>query len=386
MEMGFMALMCKEYFCVNASNLHVGGGVQVAVSFLEELARMSVNEAVVSVLVSSEIEQNLSDQAKLGLAHQGLKVIDVFGLDLFNFRARSAMSSCKTVFTVFGPIYRYRPTFKTIVGFAQPWIIYPDNECYAMLPLMQRLKTRLKYWVQGLFFKRADVLVVELEHVKKGLIRTLGIPAERIYVVHNCISSIYLDESMWQAVYVPKNEGFLRLGFLGRNYIHKNTAIFPAIAAALEHQHGLKARFYVTFTEQEWAACPPDFHAVCINVGPLSVAQCPRFYQALDAVVFPSLLEGFSATPLEAMAMEKPLFASDRPFNRDVCQGHAHYFDPLSPASAAQAIARFFLSGGPNLVALQAAREHAINFSSPKQRAEQYLALLIAGGKSPILD
>jgi glycosyltransferase involved in cell wall biosynthesis len=286
------------------------------------------------------------------------------------------MQTFAAVFTVFGPLYVWKLAGVNITGFAQAWIIYPDNECYAMLPFMQRIKTRLKYWVQGLFYKRADVLVVELEHVKQRLMRVLGIPGERIHVLHNCISSIYLDVSVWQPLDVPKAQGFLRLGFLGRNYMHKNTVIFPAIAAALAQQHGLEARFYVTFTDQEWAACTPEFRAVCINVGPLSVAQCPHFYLALDAVVFPSLLECFSATPLEAMAMQKPLFASDRPFNRDICGDHAHYFDPLDPVSAAAAIASVFVGPGPDASALQAARAHAIHFSSPKERAEKYLTLL----------
>jgi len=79
--------------------------------------------------------------------------------------------------------------------------------------------------------------------------------------------------------------------------------------------------------------------------------------------------------------MEKPLFASDRPFNRDICGPHAHYFDPLDPSSAAQAIANVFKGNGPDPIALKAAREHAINFSSPKERAEKYLALLM--GENP---
>jgi glycosyltransferase involved in cell wall biosynthesis len=242
---------------------------------------------------------------------------------------------------------------------------------------MKRLKTRLKFWIQGIFFKRADFLVVELEHVKEGLIRVLGIPADRIHVIRNCISSIYLNDSTWQSVVMPKVEGFLCLGFLGRNYLHKNTSIFPKVVLALERIYGLKARFYVTFTEKEWADCTSDFRSVCTNIGPLSVTQCPRFYQALDGVVFPSLLECFSAVPLEAMAMERPLFASDRPFNRDVCGTYAHYFDPLDAVSVASVIAGVFSGPGPDAKKLSAAREHAINFSNPKDRAEKYLELLI---------
>lgn len=360
---------------VNASNLHVGGGVQVAASFINEIPQSSRPD--VCIMASSEVLENvrLNDNERAQFAR--FECVDVHGFSpqmgvLGRFFHRDIC-----VFTVFGPVYRWSAKCHSVVGFAQSWIIYPNNECYMNLVPLQRLKTRLKYWLQGLFFRRADMLIVELEHVKEGLIRELGIKPERIHVVHNCLSSVYLDESVWSHVDVPHVDCDLRLGFLGRNYMHKNTAIFPAIVDVLERVHGIKSRFYVTFTDDEWNACTPDFRDVCINVGPLSVAQCPTFYIALDGVVFPSLLECFSATPLEAMAMEKPLFASDRPFNRDVCNEYAHYFDPLSPESAAREIARVFANGCPNKEFLRAARNYAVNFSSPKERAEKYLALLM---------
>lgn len=364
---------------VNASNLHNGGGVQVATSFIEELAELlnHLHCYDLYIYASSEVDNNLkSSNFDVGI-FKNYQVFNVYGLEALKPNVARKFYGFDKVFTIFGPLYLPKTIPNHIVGFAQAWIIYPKNECYNRIPLLERIKTRFKYLVQAQFFKTPDSLIVELEHAKQGLIEELGIATEKIYVAYNCISKIYLNENFWQAVNVPKVEGFLRLGFLGRNYSHKNTEIFPKIVNALEKFHNIRARFYVTFTTQEWASCTPEFRTVCINVGPISVAQCPRFYQALDAVVFPSLLECFSATPLEAMAMQKPLFASDRPFNRDICGSHAHYFDPLSAFSAAKVIATVFSEGGPEARALHEAREHAINFSSPKERAEKYLAFLM---------
>lgn len=364
-------------FLVNAANLHSGGGVQVAASTVSEMAVRKDIEASLSLLLSSTVERNLDTCLLASASHLHHEIMDVRGFDARNRAARRKMDTFDNVFTIFGPLYRWFPPFRSIVGFAQPWIIYPRNECYNRLPFLQRLKTRLKFWIHGRFFKRADVLVVELDHVKEGLVRELGIPPERIHVVRNCLSSLYLDKSLWQSVVMPPVDCDVRLGFLGRNYPHKNTAIFSEIATLLEAAHGIRARFYVTFTEEEWKACSLAFREVCINVGPLTVAQCPSFYKGLDGVVFPSLLECFSATPLEAMAMEVPLFASDRRFNVDVCEDHAYYFDPLSPEGAASAIADVLGAGKkPDPGILHAARRHAIDFSSPAERAEKYLALL----------
>jgi len=169
----------------------------------------------------------------------------------------------------------------------------------------------------------------------------------------------------------------LRLGFLGRNYPHKNTTIIPNAIKILKERYNISAEFFVTFTDDEWSSCSEEFKKCTNNLGPLTVAQCPSFYRQMDAIVFPSLLECFSATPLEAMAMEKPLFASDRDFNRDICKDYAYYFDPLSPESAAKAIADVFLKGGPDPNRLKLAKEHAFGFSNPRDRAQKYLSLLL---------
>lgn len=359
---------------LNATNLHVGGGLQVAVSVVTEILRAADPDLPVSLALSSEIAEMVGKGPG-----NGLYVLDAFGLKGGGRRARALLDRHDTVFTLFGPLYRWRPPFRSIVGFAQPWIIYPRNEVYTLLPRAARLKTRLKFWIQAQFFKRSDALVVELDHVKAGLISELGIDPARIHVIHNCVSALYGDEGLWEPLAMPATEGVLRLGFLGRNYRHKNTAIFPAIVSALRRRHGREAKVFVTFTAEEWRACGPEFRAACINVGPLTAAQCPAFYRGLDAVVFPSLLECFSATPLEAMAMGRPLFASDRSFNRDICGPHARYFDPLAPEQAADQIASLFAAGGPDPAALTAARRHAFAFASPATRAEKYLALLGRG-------
>ena len=98
----------------------------------------------------------------------------------------------------------------------------------------------------------------------------------------------------------------------------------------------------------------------------------------MDAIIFPSLLECFSATPLEAMIMKKPLFASDRGFIKDVCFDFAYYFEPTDPESAAAVIHNFLESQcNEELEAkLLAAKKHAENFSNARQRAVKYVDII----------
>lgn len=358
-------------FLINAANLHNGGGIQVAASVVNELASSGISLEDTRVIASSEVVGNLSPTVADALS---LSTMNVQGFDRKS-PVFSIVDEFDAVFTVFGPLYKWSTKARSIVGFAQPWIIYPRNECYDRMTRVNRIKTKMKYWIQAQFFKKADTLVVELEHVKEGLVRELGINPDKIEVVRNCVSSVFRQEELWEAFALPEAPADLKLGYLGRNYLHKNTRILPDIVKALKSDHGMDATFYVTFTDQEWQSTPQEFRNACVNVGPLRAAQCPQFYKSLDGVVFPSLLECFSATPLEAMAMGVPLFASDRPFNRDICSHHAYYFDPMDPASAAEQISRFFKNGGV-VTNLDAARAHALAFSNPAERARKYMSIL----------
>lgn len=363
---------------INASNLHVGGGVQVGTSVIGELTQMSALPRDLVIWASSAVDANLRQLGYQISVLPKYEVVNSYGKSLLWSPLHHRLQQFAAVFTIFGPLYARKLAGVNITGFAQAWIIYPNNELYAEMSFTQQILTKLKFKLQSLFFARADQFVVELEHVKAGLLQQGITNSNAVHVVNNCLSSLYLTPSSWQSLAVPEAPGKIKLGFVGRNYLHKNTRIFPAIINELRDKYGLQTCIYVTFTDEEWAACSQAFRADVINVGPLFVAQCPTFYNAMDAVVFPSLLESFSATPLEALAMKKPLFASDRPFNRDICQEYAYYFDPLSPQSAACAIARVFSgSRESNNDFLAAAKEHALNFSTAKLRAERYLALLM---------
>ena len=75
--------------------------------------------------------------------------------------------------------------------------------------------------------------------------------------------------------------------------------------------------------------------------------------------------------------MEKPLFASDRGFIRDVCADYAWYFNPESPIEAANLIATYISKHmGHDVGHLAAARQHVIQFSNARQRAVDYLKIM----------
>lgn len=359
---------------IYAANLHVGGGVQVAASIIDELSRLDPDDEL-TVWASSEVDCALDSTKTRKFGFASYKVVNHFGFKARWSRERHDLCRFDGVLVIFGPHYFGRLGVPHAVGFAQAWIIYKNSETYGLLRVGERLLVRAKYYLQEFLFRQSDMLIVELKHVRDGLVKNKVLPENKIRIVHNCLSSIFLKPDLWKPVKLPQKRKYYRLGFLGRNYLHKNTKIFPEVLWLLESVHGLSVDMVVTFTDEEWRECSSAFKACVSNVGPLELTQCPQFFQNLDGLLFPTLLECFSATPLEAMSMLCPVFVSDRSFMRDVCEEHAEYFDPTSPKNIAEIVAAY-LHMPREEERLQRAKQHAISFSSPQARATGYLRSL----------
>lgn len=368
---------CNKKICINASNLHNGGGVQVAASFIDELSHLNLEGLEVHVYVSTEVNDNINEINKKSTAFFSFVVFNTYGVSTLQPKNLRRFLGFDLVFTIFGPGYMFGLSGLHVVGFAQPWIIYPDNEISSSLSFYRRIIYRLKFFIQAVFFKKASKIIVELEHVRRRLIDLRISEPENIYVVQNCLSKIYFRPELWQPVQFDLRSANFSIGFVGRDYPHKNTNIIPLIKAILLSRYGISVDFYVTFSDAEWQVKSAYFRESVNNVGTLSVAQCPSFYSKVDAVIFPSYLECFSATPLESLAMGRPLFASDRGFVRDVCSDYAFYFDPSDPEAAAKAISEYILSDRPDDdFRRQCAKQHVEEFSSATQRAKDYLEII----------
>lgn len=359
---------------INAANLHSGGGVQVASSFINELPSIS-NDIVkkIDIIVSSEVDKNINQSTKIFF--KNYNIYNIFGIKSYKENL-GLFDNYDLVFTIFGPCYLPVKGI-SLVGFAQPWIIYPNNECYNILSPVNKLKSKIKFYLQKHFFKKSDFCIVELEHVKQGLIKHNIFKDENIRVVYNTVSNLYFSPKEWSDIKIKISEKF-KIGLITRDYWHKNTSILPKIKEILKNNYHKDVDFYVTFNDLEWSKKSCDFQENIINVGPLKVNECPDFYQHMDAIIFPSLLECFSATPLETLIMKKPLFASNRSFIKDICLDYAFYFEPNDPYSAALVINDFIENKDDTELdkKLSAAKNYAESFSNARERAVKYTEII----------
>lgn len=358
-------------FC---ANLHGGGSAAVATSFISNLSKLELKGFNIDLHVSTYVMNNLlSHNADLSMISE-VKVYDVYGIKAM-WQIRGRVSKFYDIaFVIFGPLY-YLPKLakKVVVGFAQPAIVYPDRIRYFEDSFFKIFLLKCKYLIQKLFFRGSDCLVVELDHVKTGLLSQFLFKNADIRVVHSAFDDIYQRRMDWLPVIVKKSNA-QKIGLISRNYPHKNLSILPVVKDILLKEYNLNCDFYVTFSDSEWADCSDYFRSSVFNVGSLQLAQCPSFYEQMDAVVFPTLLECFSAVPLEAMYMRKKLFASDLPFIRDCAGEFAFYFNPLDPEDIARCISENIDFSDD--VFYDAAFERAIFFGTGKRRAADYFELI----------
>lgn len=369
----------KKTVLINASNLHVGGGIQVASSFIFELSRLLNDHSVpfdITILCSEKVYQNLPTNFDSSVFYR-LEVLNLQGSSFQPKKVKNKFSGFDICFTVFGPLYFTPNVKKHICGFAQPWIAYPDNIAYKKLTFKEYLKNKIKFRIQSLLFKRYDFLVVEQNHVKDALSK-LHYTEDNIIVVSNCLSSIYEYKDSWLPLTLDSSllVEDITLGFIGRPYPHKNISVLNEVNKILIAKYKMRCNFLFTFSESEMKSCGLSGNSNFLSVGEIMTAQCPSFYNHLDALLFPSLLECFSASPIEAMKMNTTVIASDFPFVNEVCGEGAFYFDPLSADDIAKCIFNTFSNKELREYKKKLANQLVQQLPSARDRAISYLNMI----------
>jgi len=119
---------------------------------------------------------------------------------------------------------------------------------------------------------------------------------------------------------------------------HKNHVIFEKLASFVDEMD-LRLKAIVTVPRSEL----PDGLQRLPWPGPVGRAsgrEMERLYREVDGLFFPSWLETYGLSLVEAMTFGLPVACSNLPYARRLCEEQACYFDPNSGRSAAEAIRR----------------------------------------------
>ena len=224
-------------------------------------------------------------------------------------------------------------------------MLFPHN-----LPPVARL-----YWGRWLpmTIRRANHIIADSDHTRNDLIRLLGLPAERISVVHLGVDRTFrpLQRPALAALrhkYDLAEPCLLYVGTLDpRKGLDTLITAFGLLAARIPHHLVIAGQkgWYVDalFRQVEALGVGRRVHFT----GYVADDDLPTLYNLADLFVFPSRYEGFGLPVLEAMACGTPVVCSNASSLPEVA-GEAALLVPSDDAPALAAAVESVL-GQPTL-------------------------------------
>jgi glycosyltransferase involved in cell wall biosynthesis len=190
---------------------------------------------------------------------------------------------------------------------------------------------------------RAEALITGSAAARDQITRVLGIPAERMTVVHHGAG-----RSWGNATAAPEDEVRARHDLEGRRVVlcvgsirpHKNQGLLVRALAHLPQDVTLVlAGAREPYADElEQVARELGVEDRVRTTGYVGDGELEGLWKLAAAAAFPTLAEGFGLPVIEAMDRGVPVACSDIDVLREVGGDVPRYFDPHDPAAAAAAI------------------------------------------------
>jgi len=182
---------------------------------------------------------------------------------------------------------------------------------------------------------RSKSIVTDSQAIKNDLIHFFKVKHEKIKVIPIAIDSGRFKPSDGQEIKKKFNLGRYFL-YVGNILPHKNLAFlieaFSRAALGVDHKLVIAGhkdrRYYLSLCE---SVNQNDLGNRVVFIDYVDNRDLPFLISEAEALVLPSLFEGFGLTPLEAMACGCPVVSSDLPSVREVCADAVKYFNPNNP-------------------------------------------------------
>jgi len=193
-----------------------------------------------------------------------------------------------------------------------------------------------RYFLPSLLKKTRNIITVS-EATKLDIISYLGVDENKIHVVpcgYN--NELYYPDFNYNPLLIEKYG--LKNYFLavGPSYPHKNfERLIQAYSELDKNKRDQNPLVivggiadYIETLKKFILDLDADLNIVFLGYIPLN--ELPVFYRNAQALIFPSLFEGFGLPPLEAMASGCPVICSGTSSMPEVCGNAAIYFDPFN--------------------------------------------------------
>lgn len=237
----------------------------------------------------------------------------------------------------------YSPYYDLLVPKRMPLVITVHDCLYFRFPQFYKAPLVAYYqWIAKRNARLAQKVVTVSQASKADLIRFLDLPEEKIVVIPNSLAPAWSEApgSFPRLEELRRSQGDRRLllypgGLEGR----KNLALLAKVVLDLGPEYLL----VLTGNLDSYLKAVPGLVKLqeagrLAGVGFLELPVLVGLYGTVDAVVYPSLLEGFGFPVLEAQAVGVPIACSNTSSLPEIGGDYPFYFDPTQPEEMAQAI------------------------------------------------
>lgn len=326
---------------IDASITSKGGGVQVALSFIENIVLDSSFEVV--CVVNSEIDKQLSNLAKERIKYYHIENVEPIYKKFFQGKRISDLEKKYNpdfIFVVFGPAY-WKPKAPTLQGFALGKMLYEKE---LNISLYEKILNFIK---KKMFQTSQSYLLVETDLVKNKLAKKLNYSLDKIYVIGNSYSPNFKKNILDNTTKIFPIEEKFRILVPGSYYKHKNLErIILALSEVkkdLSFCQNLEIVFTIPKESIDWnnlliLADNNSVRELISTAGFVENSKFAELYLQSNAIICASLVESSTAVFPEAFLAKRPLLVSDRAYAKQLCEDAALYFDPLDEKDIAASI------------------------------------------------
>ena len=239
--------------------------------------------------------------------------------------------------------------------------------------------------------RRADRIITVSYNSKRDLVDYFGIPPSRVDVIYNGVSRDFRpDVPVEERSRVAEKYGLRRpyLLFLGGEKPHKNVQnVVRAFAEArrarpdLPHTLALAGPMPKNSARTDAIIAALDVAPAVSRPGLIAEEDLPGLISGADALLYPTLYEGFGLPVVEAMACGIPVLTSSTSALQEIAGGYSYLVDPLDVDAIARGI--LALTTDPKVRAdfIELGRKRALDFSWDKaaERTLEVYAEALAG-------
>jgi glycosyltransferase involved in cell wall biosynthesis len=240
-------------------------------------------------------------------------------------------------------IYQLKPDLVHFTHFNKP-LLYFGKSVVTIHDLIKHFfKGRLNttknaaiYWVKHFFYMiltditiKNNTLIVPSNFWRDYIIKNFHVLPDKITTTHEAVDPGFIDkiDNLNQEIPLSKPQNYIL--YTGNLYPHKNVEI---IIESLKNLPDISLKIICArnfFTQRvEDLSKKLHVHKQIEFLGYIPDTEFKKIYSQAIALVHPSLMEGFSLTGLEAMALGCPVISSNASCLPEIYQDSVLYFDP----------------------------------------------------------